>query len=137
MAAAKTSPSDLYTPTGVEYPTHTTPHNQVVIATIPDPSSDVMDNYLQLKQERLLSTEDVARSVEVQDPALADYLRANLDSYESSKAAKPEVKLLTELAINPLSTPEERDAIKAGDPVNPPVVPANTEDGGAHAAPSA
>ena len=120
--------SDLYTKTGIEYPTHTTSHNQVVIANVPDPSGEVLDNYLQLKNERLLSTEDVAKSVEVQDPALADYLRANLDKHEAAKADKPDVKLLTELAVNPLSTKDEREAVKSGEPAVAPVVPANTED---------
>ena len=41
--------SDLHNKDGIEYPTHTTSHNQVVAVTVADPSGEVMDNYVQLK----------------------------------------------------------------------------------------
>jgi hypothetical protein len=119
--------SELYNKDGVEYPTHTTPHNQVVAVTVADPTGDTMDNYVQLKTERELSWDQVASQVSVQDPALADYLRANGAAHEKAQkdAAGRDSKLLTELAFNPLSTKDERDAVKAGVPVVAAQVPAN------------
>jgi len=108
--------SDLHNKDGIEYPTHTTSHNQVVAVTVADPSGEVMDNYVQLKNERGESWDQVASGVSVQDPALADYLRANGAAHEKAAkdAATGDRKLLTELAVNPLSTKEERDAVAGG-----------------------
>jgi hypothetical protein len=116
--------SDLHNKDGIEYPTHTTSHNQVVAVTVADPSGEVMDNYVQLKNERDVSWDQVASGVSVQDPALADYLRANGAAHEKAAkdAATGDRKLLTELAVNPLSTKEERDAVAAGVPFPAPEV---------------
>lgn len=121
--------SKLYNKDGVEFPTHTTPHNQVVVANVPDPSDDTMSNYVQLKNERELSWDQVASQVSVQDPALAEYLRSAGPGFEKSQAAKDAAgsrELLTELAHNPLSTKDERDAAEKGISPVEPVVPANT-----------
>jgi hypothetical protein len=123
--------SDLHNKDGIEYPTHTTSHNQVVAVTVSDPSSEVMDNYVQLKNERDMSWDQVASGVSVQDPALADYLRANGAAHEKAAkdAAPGEVKLLTELAVNPLSTKEERDAAAKGEPFPAPETPGKDTGG--------
>lgn len=124
--------SDLLNKDGVEYPTHTTSHNQVVAAKVADPSGEVMDNYVQMKTERELSWDQVASSVSVQDPALAEYLRKNGPAAEKAQkdAAGEERKVLTELATNPLATKEEREARLAGRTTNPePVVPATSPKG--------
>lgn len=128
--------SPLYNSDGIEYPTRTTAHNQVIVVDIPAPSQDTIDNYIQLKNERQVSWDDIAAQVSVQDPALAEYLRKNGSKLESAKKDETSApKLLTDLARNPLTTPEDRDAIDSGVGVGAtaPVVPANTDDAGAHA----
>lgn len=110
--------SDLYTENGIEKPTHTTPHNQVIIAEVPTPSGEVMDNYLQLKNERDCSWEDIAANVEAQDPLTADYLREFGPKHESAKSDEPGIApVLTDRAVNPLTAPAERDAVAAGAPI--------------------
>lgn len=131
------SQSDLHNKDGIEYPTHTTSHNQVVAVTVSDPSGEVMDNYVQLKNERGMSWDQVASAVSVQDPALGDYLRKNGAAAEKAAkdAAPGERKLLTELAVNPLSSTEERDAVAAGVPFPAPEAPGKDEGGASAASP--
>ena len=105
--------SELYNEKGVEFPTRTTAHNQVIPVKIADPSKEVLDNYVSLKNERDMSWDQVADGVDSQDPALADYLRQH--GAEHEKASEEDgtyVEPLKERAINPLTTPEERDALQ-------------------------
>ena len=133
--------SQIVSKDGVEYPTRTTAHNQVVAVKVADPSDDTMQNYLQLKRERECSWDDVASNVAVQNPALADHLRSAGPGYEEAqKAAEADApELLTELAVNPLISADEREAaLKSGGAVptptgTAPVTPANSpeDEGGA------
>jgi hypothetical protein len=116
MAAKASSP--LYSENGIELPTHTTSHNQVIVAAVPAPSGEIMDNYLALKNERDASWDDIAANVEPQDPVTADYLRKNGPQHESVKADQPGIApILIERAVNPLTTPDERDRVAQGAPI--------------------
>jgi hypothetical protein len=105
--------SELYNDKGVEFPTRTTPHNQVIAVKLADPAPDTIQNYVQVKQERGLSWDQVGALVDSQDPALGDYLRAHGSEFEKDAAADSKyVDVLTERAINPLTTQEERDRLQ-------------------------